>query len=511
MRRPVELMVLEAKDRIGGVIWTDRFDGFTLEGGPDSFITNKPWGLDLCHRLGLADQLVETDASKRRSFVVRNGRLLPVPEGFVLMAPQPVAADPDDADPLASRQAAAADGPGDPAAERRGRGEPGVVRAPPVRPRGARPPGAAAGRGDLHGRSLRPELERDFSAVPGDGARARQRDSGALRAKRASGGPRHLEKQASGARYGLFVTLADGMDTLPKALAAALPAGTVRTSTAVRRISRNEPVSPWLVELLDGPPLEADAVVVATEAHAAARFLDAQDPAPGASAPGDSVRVVTDRQHRLSARPDQPSARRLRRRRAGDRGAVDPGGLVPEREVSQPGAGGDGAAASLHRRRRRSPNSSSTTMPPSTALVQQELGGLIGASGEPIFTRIAPASAGDAAVQPRASRSGDRDSPQPCQVLPSLPRRHRLRRRGNPRLHSRRRKHRRFADRCAGQSGGVGGVNSPAKRERWASATAVLAGVMQCLASACRNACPGMSLACRRNAMPVLACPGVST
>ena len=46
----------------------------------------------------------------------------------------------------------------------------------------------------------------------------------------------------------------------------------------MRRISRNEPVSPWLVELLDGPPLEADAVIVATEAHAAARFLDAQDP-----------------------------------------------------------------------------------------------------------------------------------------------------------------------------------------------------------------------------------------
>ena len=39
MRRPVELTVLEAKDRLGGVLWTDRVDGFTLEGGPDSFIT----------------------------------------------------------------------------------------------------------------------------------------------------------------------------------------------------------------------------------------------------------------------------------------------------------------------------------------------------------------------------------------------------------------------------------------------------------------------------------------
>src|SRR5262249_18161989 len=44
------------------------------------------------------------------------------------------------------------------------------------------------------------------------------------------------------------------------------------------RIIRNGPVSPWLVELLDGPPLEADAVILATEAHAAARLLDAQDP-----------------------------------------------------------------------------------------------------------------------------------------------------------------------------------------------------------------------------------------
>ncbi len=71
LRRPVELSVLEAKDRIGGVIWTDRFDGFSVEGGPDSFITNKPWGIDLCQRLGLTDQLVETDARHRRSFVVK--------------------------------------------------------------------------------------------------------------------------------------------------------------------------------------------------------------------------------------------------------------------------------------------------------------------------------------------------------------------------------------------------------------------------------------------------------
>ena len=86
-RQPIEVVVLEAKNRIGGVIWTERVNGFTLEGGPDSFITNKPWGIDLCTRLGLTDQLMETDSSHRRSFVVRKGQLAPVPEGFVLMVP----------------------------------------------------------------------------------------------------------------------------------------------------------------------------------------------------------------------------------------------------------------------------------------------------------------------------------------------------------------------------------------------------------------------------------------
>jgi oxygen-dependent protoporphyrinogen oxidase len=209
----------------------------------------------------------------------------------------------------------------------------------------------------------------------------------ALRREARERGPRHLEKQASGARYGLFVTLADGMDTLPKALAAALPTGTVHTGTAVRRISRNEPVSPWLVELLDGPPLEADAVVVATEAHAAARFLDAQDAAlalqlraiPYASSlianiayrrdqishPLDGFGAVvpsTERRSILAVSflsvkfPNRAPAGTVLLR-------VFIGGVNQPEQLEH-----DDAAV--------------------TALVRQELAGLIGASGEPIFTQI---------------------------------------------------------------------------------------------------------------------------
>jgi oxygen-dependent protoporphyrinogen oxidase len=92
-------------------------------------------------------------------------------------------------------------------------------------------------------------------------------------------GENRLARLASGARYGMFVSLQGGMDGLPVALAGALPAGSVQLNTAVRRVIRNAPVSPWLVELLDGPPMEADAVILATEGHAAARLLDAHDPA----------------------------------------------------------------------------------------------------------------------------------------------------------------------------------------------------------------------------------------
>ena len=85
--RQINLTVLEARSRIGGAFWTTHVDGFTCEGGADRFITNKPWALQLCHRLGLSADLMGTDQRHRRSFVLRKGKLLPVPDGFVLMAP----------------------------------------------------------------------------------------------------------------------------------------------------------------------------------------------------------------------------------------------------------------------------------------------------------------------------------------------------------------------------------------------------------------------------------------
>ena len=79
--------LIEASARLGGTIQTEHRDGFLLERGPDSFISEKPEALQLAKRLGLESQLIQTNEEFRRSFIVRNGRLRAVPEGFQLLAP----------------------------------------------------------------------------------------------------------------------------------------------------------------------------------------------------------------------------------------------------------------------------------------------------------------------------------------------------------------------------------------------------------------------------------------
>src|SRR5215470_18854129 len=82
-----EVLLLEASPRLGGTIATERVGDFLVEGGPDSFITEKPWALRLCERLGLASRLVGTQSAYQKIYVVHQGKLQALPEGFFLLAP----------------------------------------------------------------------------------------------------------------------------------------------------------------------------------------------------------------------------------------------------------------------------------------------------------------------------------------------------------------------------------------------------------------------------------------
>jgi len=87
LNQAAQVTILEASSRLGGTIQTESRDGFLIERGPDSFISEKPQAVALAKRLGLESRLIETNEKYRRSFIVRNGRLRPVPEGFQLLAP----------------------------------------------------------------------------------------------------------------------------------------------------------------------------------------------------------------------------------------------------------------------------------------------------------------------------------------------------------------------------------------------------------------------------------------
>ncbi|MGA0334042.1 MAG: protoporphyrinogen oxidase [Kiritimatiellia bacterium] len=82
--------VFEATDRWGGKMISRRLEGCLLEGGPDSLLTEKPWALDLCRELGLAEELLPSNDAQRSFSILHRGRLHPFPAGCKLFIPQKV-------------------------------------------------------------------------------------------------------------------------------------------------------------------------------------------------------------------------------------------------------------------------------------------------------------------------------------------------------------------------------------------------------------------------------------
>ncbi len=86
-KRGIGFALLEAQPRLGGVIRTEHAAGFVLEAGPDALLAQKLEGIALCRELGLGESLVPTNPQARTVFVLRRGRLHPLPEGMMLAVP----------------------------------------------------------------------------------------------------------------------------------------------------------------------------------------------------------------------------------------------------------------------------------------------------------------------------------------------------------------------------------------------------------------------------------------
>lgn len=266
----VDVVLLEARDRLGGTIHTIRRDGFLIEGGPDSFITQKPWGLALVKRLGLEDRLIQTNPACRRTFVVRDGRMHAVPEGFLLLAPTrilPFATSRLFSWPAKLRMAL------DLVIPARDHGADGdeslssfVTRrfGREALERVAQPLVSGIYTADPTNLSLRATMPRflEMEARYGSIIKAMRAEQKAARAR---------GRGDSGARYSLFVSFAEGMSTLIEALESRLPPGCVRRSAPVSRLERC--AGGWRVLLAGGEALAADGVILACPAHVSAGLL----------------------------------------------------------------------------------------------------------------------------------------------------------------------------------------------------------------------------------------------
>ncbi len=84
--RGLDVRVLEASERPGGVVHTERFDGWVIDAGPDALLAQKTAGVALCRELGLGDRLVST-CLPRTAYVLRDGSLRPLAEGSFLGFP----------------------------------------------------------------------------------------------------------------------------------------------------------------------------------------------------------------------------------------------------------------------------------------------------------------------------------------------------------------------------------------------------------------------------------------
>lgn len=84
---PIEFTLFEASSRLGGTVETQRGNGFVLECGPDSWVSEKPWAQELAVELGLENQIIHSEDERRRTYLVRGNTLKAMPNDMRMMVP----------------------------------------------------------------------------------------------------------------------------------------------------------------------------------------------------------------------------------------------------------------------------------------------------------------------------------------------------------------------------------------------------------------------------------------
>jgi len=281
----LDYVLFEAGPRFGGVIHTEHVNDFVIEAGPDSFLTEKPWAAELCRELGLGDQLIASNDAERRTCILVNGCLVPLPDGLMFMVPTDLAAT--FISPLFSwrtklrmiREWFYRPSPGVPESTvaefvERHYGHEMVVRVADPLLAGIYGGGAdelsassvlarfveiEAKQGSLGRAMLASRKLQNLSAQQGSAGQPR-----AAVPTRFAPGPNAAVQRS------LFTSLQNGMQTMTDAMLAQIPGSARRLNTPIEALMPES--GKWLV-VGNGRTEEFDAVIVATPAHTAAELL----------------------------------------------------------------------------------------------------------------------------------------------------------------------------------------------------------------------------------------------
>lgn len=272
-KRGVPYVLLEQGERWGGKIRTEYVDSegdtpFVVEAGPDSFLTQKPWALQLALEIGLQDRLLGTNDHLRQTFVLNEGRLRPMPDGVMLIVPtklMPFAASPLFSWPGKLRMARELFLP--PRTDDGDESLADFVRrrlGDEVLDKLAEPLLAGIYNTEAEKQSLLAtfprlrEMERKYGSLTRGMIAARQQ---AETARRVSHRP----------QYAMFTSFKTGMRELVEGLVMRLE-GDLRLNTGVRAIEANG--RSYMLSLSDDSQLKADQIILTTPAYATARLLE---------------------------------------------------------------------------------------------------------------------------------------------------------------------------------------------------------------------------------------------
>ncbi len=269
---PLECSLLEASDAFGGKIATERFDGFVVERGPDSFISQKPAAIQFCKRLGLEERLVGTNPDQTATYVYTGNKLVTMPDGLSLMIPTKFL--PFMLTPLFSLP---------------GKLRMGMDLVIPRKPDNGDESLASFVRRRMGEEALRkmaepmlagiyasdPEVMSIQSTFPMFVETERKYRSlilGMLDRKR-----QMLSRpKPKGRPLSLFMTLKSGLNEMVDAAVERCPGIAFQTGETVTAVAQTE--SGWRIERQSGPSLEADGVVFATPANITARLIESVAP-----------------------------------------------------------------------------------------------------------------------------------------------------------------------------------------------------------------------------------------